>query len=193
MQKIRSVAMAVGLALAALTTMPVQAQTAPGPVQAQLFGSYTENQGEGISFADPAGEFTAEAINFGLPDSTWWPLGEYQPFGARVTADVNATLEGAYTLTLGADDAAYLFIDRGLVLALPGNHAYYTQQAVVVLSPGVHQIEVQYYNSLCCGGALSLDTGGLNYVAAVPEPGSLPLWLAGLGATGWALRRRLPA
>jgi len=55
--------------------------------------------------------------------------------------------------------------------------------------------QVQFYNSYCCGSALSLNPGGLEYVpvTTVPEPAGLPLWLGGLAATGWALRRRLPA
>jgi hypothetical protein len=173
--------------------VPAQAQTSQGPVQVQLFSRYTETLNQGISFEGPVGAFDAWSINFGVPDSAWWPLGQYTSFGARVTAGVMAGSQGSFTLTLGSDDAAYLFIDQQLVLARPGPNSYGTSQATVALSAGYHQIDLQFYNSFCCGSALSLDPGGLDYVAAVPEPGSLPLWLAGLGATGWALRRRLPA
>jgi hypothetical protein len=161
-------------------------------VQVQLFASYTETFGTGIGFADPAGAFSAFSIDFGLEEGPWWPIGQYASFGARVTTGALAGSQGNFTLTLGSDDAAYLFIDQQLVLARPGPSGYATSELTVALAPGYHQLEIQFYNSYCCGSALTLAPGGLEYVAAVPEPGSLPLWLAGAGLTGWALRRRLP-
>lgn len=181
--------LAAGLGQGALA-QPYQ----PGetPIRVQLFSEFTEDVGKGITFGNLVAEQGAQAIDFGIP-ANWWPLGEPNAFGAWLTSGLQAGQAGSYTLSLGSDDASYLFIDDLLVLALPQAHSYYTQQVTVALAPGYHSLSLQFYNSFCCGSVLTLDPGGLEYVTAapVPEPGSLPLWLAGLGTTGWALRRRL--
>ena len=158
------------------------------PIQIDLYASFAEDSGNGISFSDFFGQQTASDINF-LPAAQWWPLGDTVSFGALLSSGLNAAAAGSYTLTMGSDDASYLFIDGALVLALPDAHSYYTAAQTVTLSAGYHTMSLQFYNSFCCGSQLTLDPGGLAYVNAVPEPASAPLWLGGLMATGWAVRR----
>ena len=182
---------AAGALLAAGLAGPSQA-AAPGnfPVVIDLYTGFVEDPGVGIRFSGPAGQQATTEINF-YPNSEWWPLGEFQSFGAHLHSGLNAPTAGQYTLTLGSDDASYLFIDGQLALALPDAHSYYTAQNVLTLSAGYHTLSLQFYNSFCCNSKLILDAGGLAYINAVPEPGRLPLWLVGLLLTGLALRRQM--
>jgi len=178
-------------ALALLAAAPSQATvTIDPPIHVSIYSTFTETLGTGIRFDNLVAELGANDIQFGLPDN-WWPLGNGNAFGALLTGGLQAGSAGSYTLTLGSDDAAYLFIDQQLVLALPDAHAYFTRDVTVPLAPGYHALELQFYNSFCCGSVLTLNPGGLEYVAAVPEPASLPLWLGGLAVAGWQARRRL--
>ena len=179
------------VALALLAVAPSQAAvTIDPPIHVSIYSTFTETLGTGIRFDNLVLELRANDIQFGVPGD-WWPLGEPNSFGALLTGGLQAGAAGSYTLTLGSDDAAYLFIDRQLVLALPDAHSYFSREVTVALAPGYHALELQFYNSFCCNSVLTLDPGGLEYVSAVPEPASLPLWLGGLAVAGWQARRRL--
>lgn len=167
-----------------------QAQVAvPPPVQIDLYSGFVETAGVGIAFTGPAGQLSALAIDF-QSAGPWWPLGEFNAFGALLTSGLDVPSAGNYTFTLGSDDASYLFIDGQLVMALEGAHSYYTGQQTVALTAGTHVMALQFYNAFCCESRLSLDTGGLAYVSLVPEPAAAPLWLGGLLVAGMAWRRR---
>jgi hypothetical protein len=47
-----------------------------------------------------------------------------------------------------------------------------------------------FADSLNPAVTLSSQTGHNYSLSAVPEPGSVPMWLAGVGALGWLVRRR---
>lgn len=191
MQSLRHMVLAAGVVLGAVQAPAVRAQVGlADPIRVELFASYTETTGSGLSFAQPAGELAVSEIDFGTAGPAWWPLGEALSFGARLTAGLQADAAGNYTVTMGSDDASYLFINGQLVLSLPGLRSYSTAQAVLPLSAGIHAMELQFFNGPCCGSALTLDVAGLTYVQAVPEPQTALLWLAGLLATGWALQRQ---
>lgn len=196
MAAFNKIAAAVAL-LAAVLAAPAQAQT--GPVRVDLFGGYEETVGSGIALSDWRATEWAMDINFGHAYeglSDWWPLGQYNSFGARITVDVDAAVSRDYALQLGSDDASYLFIDGQLVLARPGPSSYSQSSASVPISAGRHSLEIQFYNSYCCGGALTLSTDGLELLSAVPEPAAWALWTGGLLGAGTAsawLRRRRPA
>ena len=193
MKSLRVVPLAAACVVACGMFSPAQAAVAvTPPIVIDLYSSFVENFvgniGVGITFVDHFGQQAAFAIDF-LPAAQWWPLGDLNAFGAHLTSGLNAPASGQYTLTLGSDDASYLFIDGQLALSLPQSHSYYTAQNTVTLSAGYHSMSLQFFNSDCCESRLTLDTGGLEYVNAVPEPGHLLLWLGGLLMTGLALRR----
>lgn len=173
-----------------LTSLPAQAvDLAIDPIRVELFTEYAEDVGR-INLFDKFGEQTAASIAFGL-QSPWWPRGDQLSFGARLTSGLEAASAGSYSLTLGGDDATYLFIDGSLVLSQPGNHAYYTSTVTLSLAAGVHTMELQFFNGPCCGSVLTLDPGGLAYVPGpVPEPTTAALWLAGMAWVAFAARRR---
>ena len=167
-----------------------QAQVpAPPPIQIALYSGFLETSGVGIAFSGLVGQLSASTIDF-QSAGPWWPLGEFNAFGALLTSGLDAPSAGNYTVTLGSDDASYLFIDGQLVLALTGEHSYYTGQQTVALAAGSHVMALQFYNGPCCESRLSLYTGGLAYASLVPEPATAPLWLGGLLLSGLAWRRR---
>lgn len=183
------------LALGLWAALPAQAQT--GPVRVDLYGGYDETVGSGIALSDWRASEWAMVIDFGHAAeglNDWWPLGQYNSFGARITVDVDAATSRDYALLLGSDDAAYLFIDGQLVLSRPGPNSYGQTGADVAIAAGRHRLEIQFYNSFCCGGSLTLDTDGLELlVSPVPEPAAWALWSGGLLAAGaWMRRRRQP-
>jgi hypothetical protein len=47
-------------------------------------------------------------------------------------------------------------------------------------------LEVQYFNSFCCGAGVSLGS----VASSLPEPSTWGLAIIGAAVTGWALRRR---
>ena len=159
------------------------------PIQIDLYSGFVETSGVRIAFSGLAGQLTASTIDF-QSAGPWWPLGEFNALGALLTSGLDAPSAGDYTFTLGSDAASYLFIDGQLVLALTGEHAYYTGQQTVALTAGSHVMALQFYNGPCCESRLSLDTGGLAYASLVPEPAAAPLWLGGLLVSGLAWRHR---
>src|SRR5271165_4450484 len=93
-----------------------------------------------------------------VPDP-WQPVTILKPippydgttlFGADFRGHLEVAKSGSYTLTFGADDAGYLFIDGVLQASTPWAHGVYFVTPTVTLSAGIHQFEIQYANEVCC-------------------------------------------
>jgi hypothetical protein len=116
-------------------------------------------------------------------------------FGADITGAINVATTGTYPFTLTSDDGSYLFIDGSLVVNDGGNHLPTTVSNSVLLTAGIHPLEVQFHENgiLFSGVDLNLPTG-VTYVATVPEVSTLTMLLSGavglLGAGTLALRFR---
>jgi hypothetical protein len=114
-----------------------------------------------------------------------WPSAA-NPFGADFTAEVDAPTSGTYTFAFGVDDGGYLLVDGSLVANQGGTHAIDIQNYTVTLSAGLHSLEVQYDNVLCCGAIAYVGLNGAP--APAPEPASWSLLITGIGGMGATLR-----
>lgn len=92
---------------------------------------------------------------------------------------------------LGSDDGSYLFIGSTLAGAMHADQAFTRSDFTTYLTAGVHDFEVQYYNSLASeAGIEELRRRGVSYVPTVPEPATWGMMILGLGAIGATMRRR---
>ncbi|MCU0869589.1 MAG: PEP-CTERM sorting domain-containing protein [Burkholderiales bacterium] len=177
----------VSAVLAAVLAIPALASA---NVTVKLFSGFTEAGGD-ITFSGLTGTYVSNGLAFGdfAPGRNGFP-GADTVFGAELTGFLQVDTAGSYTVTLGSDDASYLFLDGVATLALPGNHGYYTESTTVNLAAGLTPFRVAYQNTFCCGSQLTLETTAR--VAPVPEPGTYALMGAGLAlvGAGVASRRR---
>ena len=150
-------------------------------------GGYTETLGSKINFsgATLAEEFTSSDVSFGASQGgfNWHPMG-LGSFGADFTGSVNAA-GGTYFISLFSDDASYMFIDGVLQISRPGAHPPDSTSANIVLTPGVHTFEVQFYE--CCGGPSGVDAVLPQGVTFVPPGNDLPDSASTLALAGGAL------
>ncbi len=157
-----------------------------GNVNGTVFNNFSEGGGD-ITFSDPVTSFTSPNIAFADP---WWPNGATNAFGAELTGYFNASVAGIYSMTLGSDDASYLFVNGAAAGSLPGTHGYSTTTFDVNLNAGLNPFRVAFFNGPCCGSRLTLEPGDVAYAAAVPEPDTWAMIAGGLGIAGAAAWRR---
>jgi hypothetical protein len=153
-------------------------------------GGYTENFGVGIDFsgATLAGTFTSPDIMFGTTTGfNWHPFG-LSDFAADITGTINA-VGGDYDISLFSDDGSYMYIDGVLQISRPGAHAPDGTTATITLTPGIHTVEVSFFE--CCSGPSGLDAvlpAGVTF--NTPDAGStLGMMSGALGLLGVASRR----
>jgi len=82
----------------------------------------------------------------GLPDD--------KPFALLFSGGFVVEKPGRYTLSLGSDDGAVLYLDGQRVLDCDGQHAYLERTATVDLEPGVYKMAISYFDA---GGARRLS------------------------------------
>ena len=91
-------------------------------------------------------------------------------YALRFTGYIEIKKAGSYTFTLGSDDGSRLVIDGETVLDIDGVHGVVTQNKAVELKPGMHKVNVLYFQGVGGAGLLLLHDGpGVN-------PGPLSLW-----------------
>jgi hypothetical protein len=116
-------------------------------------------------------------------------------FGADITGTINVATTGTYLFTLNSDDGSYLFIDGNLVVNDGGNHFPQVASNSVLLTAGIHSLEVQFHEdgTIFSGVDLNLSSGVTYVSSSVPEGGSTFTMLSGvvglLGALARGLRK----
>ncbi len=176
----------LALLIAAGASLPALAQ-----VNVTTYGSYVENVGTGLTFADPTGTQSWSTINSNVafPGDTW---NASAIFAADITSTLDVATAGTYTFNLSSDDGSYVFVDGSLIGDEPGAHGVYSTSFSDTLTAGNHAIEVQFYNQYCCGSGVELDLpSGVSLVSTVPEPGNQSMLFGGLGLMMLGLRRAL--
>jgi hypothetical protein len=150
---------------------------------------------EAPSFTDSISTISETADYGGANSDPAWPGGTVS-FAADFTGTITASKAGTYGFSFGADDAAYLFVDGSsapLASFVGGNDFEETGAPKVfdlTLNQGANAFEIQYANEVSNQAAI------LFQAAAVPEPATWAMMLAGFGGLGVAMRSRrktLPA
>ena len=85
----------------------------------------------------------------GIPDRYEW-------FAIRYAGNFQVAAGGTYAFELLSDDGAKLFVDGRLVVDNDGTHPPQSRSGAVTLTPGVHAIEVQYFQGPAYEIALQL-------------------------------------
>lgn len=160
------------------------------------------NSGSINLFADPNFDFATDASTYGADNGTF--LGSFSIFDGGVTQTGMVKLSAR--LDMGSLLSGYFFDADGKDLANAGNvlmqlgvfnetttpDALLVSEIVCGLSgyagPGCDG--TPYANSPM---AFTVRDGGMVSLAAVPEPGTSALLVAGLGLIPFAMRRRRPA
>lgn len=115
-------------------------------------------------------------------------------FTYQVSAFVNYVQGAGQSITLRADDDAWLYLDRKLGIDLGGEHSAASKTVNLDTffagrASGTYAFDLYYAERHTGEAVLSLDTKGLT-ISPVPEPGTYAMWMAGLGALGAVVRRR---
>ena len=184
-KKFRVLAALIGLLAAGTVGMGA----ANAQVNVRTYSSWIESP-LGLTFSNQTGSETWATIDSNniLHPGQWNP-GNF--FAADITSVLSVPTTGIYAFSLTSDDGAYVFIDSILVASEPGSHSAYTTNFSTNLTAGNHSVEVQFYNTFCCGSSIQLGVDErISYTSAVPEPETYAMMLAGLGLLGFAARRR---
>ena len=121
----------------------------------------------------PDHEMVASEINFANSRGAFREGGDRDTFGVRATGEFTVEEGGVYDFRLGADDGAALYINGVEVVENDGLHGFRNRDGEIELEPGVHEIEVRYFENYGRAG-LKLqydgpDTDGFEFVQANDE------------------------
>ena len=100
----------------------------------------------------PAKTNTDPQVNFGLSTAwNWHPFGNGNEFSVKWIGGIMIPMNGTYSFQLVSDDGSWLYLDSALIINHGGQRTLSDSRgtASVSLTKGVHQIEVDYYET--CG------------------------------------------
>lgn len=144
------------------------------------------NNGETISLAGAAGESTAWGVD-GISGDTFGAIGQ-----AGSAGNIHSHLDWAINAASGLPTDGAYFITLQLV-----SLEFDATGSLVISDNGYLSSDPFYlvFNSGLSDAAFHTAVHGLedNLIAAVPEPSTYAMFLAGLGLMGWQLRRRQQA
>lgn len=97
--------------------------------------------------AEPTHAEAIDGIDYENSSKSFWEGGARDTFGVEITGQIAVPQDGRYTFHLGGDDGAALWINGEPVIVNDGLHSYETASVELDLSPGVHAIEVRYFEN----------------------------------------------
>ena len=142
-------------------------------------------------YGSEVGTFSTASADF---TTNWHPLGQLGDFAAVLTGGFDVAGGGTYTFGLSSDDGSYLEIDGHQVIKSWVPQSPFVTTGSIDLTAGYHSFRIDYFE--CCGGEAELVLAlhqYVTYAAAVPEPETYAMLMAGLGILGGMARRRTKA
>ena len=159
----------------------IASQAGAAFVNVDVYSGFTGdwNGGDGTPFSDKVGSLTpswtlGNAIDLtGSPDYyNWHPFG-LPRFGAQVTGAFTAATAGTYSFSTISDDGSALYVDGVQVVNNGNGHGPALANGEIDLTPGVHQLVVNFYEDLGGESGLFIQIDQRLTLTAVPEPSSL--------------------
>ncbi|MEL7217184.1 MAG: PA14 domain-containing protein, partial [Pseudomonadota bacterium] len=97
--------------------------------------------------AEPTFSEVTQDINYANGRGSFWEGGDTDTFATEVTGTIEVTEPGTFDFYLSADDGAQLYINGVPVVDNDGLHGYRTREGEIELEPGLHHIEVRYFEN----------------------------------------------
>jgi len=103
-------------------------------------------------------------VNIGSTSGAWKGLTTGDRYAAVWTGGIKILGAGSYTFSINSDDGSILYIDGQELVNNDGPHGMVTKTAATELSPGVHEVKIEFWERT--GGAGMIfsysgpDTGG---------------------------------
>lgn len=141
------------------------------PPPAGLLGQYWQNSFFGAPLSGcttynspitptsvPAVTETDPNIGYGVATGWTWHPRNFNEFSVKWTGSISTIIGGTYSFKLASDDGSWLFIDSATVINHGGQHSSTDLPGIasVSLSQGIHQIEVDYYET-CNSSPAGID------------------------------------
>lgn len=112
-------------------------------------------------------------------------------FAARFVGQIEIPTDGIWTIRMASDQSALLFIDGEAVIIDDTGHSYRSKSTILSLTPGLHDIELRYWEGWSSAGLiLYWDGPGMGAEEVIPasafsSPADEPIYDAG-GEGLWA-------